>query len=131
ILDEVGRGTSTHDGLALAWAITEHLHDAVGCRALFATHYHELAQLEGRLVGLRNRHVAVHEGEDGITFLHRVAPGPAGRSYGIHVARLAGVPPAVLERAEQVLTELEGKSEAEAPRVLVPATRPGPLLRAG
>ena len=110
ILDEIGRGTSTYDGVSLAWAITEHLHDRVGCRALFATHYHELARLEGRLNGLRNDNVLVQEGADDIVFLHQIAPGGADRSYGIHVARLAGVPREVLERAEQVLGELEGRS---------------------
>jgi DNA mismatch repair protein MutS len=109
ILDEIGRGTSTYDGVSLAWAITEHLHDHIGCRALFATHYHELAQLEGRLSGLRNYNVLVREGADDIIFLHQIAPGSADRSYGIHVARLAGVPREVLERAEQVLGELEGR----------------------
>jgi DNA mismatch repair protein MutS len=107
ILDEIGRGTSTYDGLSLAWAITEYLHDRITCRALFATHYHELAGLEGRLSGLRNYHALVQEGPDGIVFLHTIAPGSAGRSYGIHVARLAGVPREVVERAEQVLGDLE------------------------
>src|SRR5205807_2005187 len=90
ILDEIGRGTSTYDGVSLAWAITEYLHDRVKCRALFATHYHELARLAERLEGLRNYNVQVHEGPDGIVFLRHIAPGSAGRSYGIHVARLAG-----------------------------------------
>ncbi len=107
ILDEIGRGTSTYDGLALAWAITEHLH-AMGCRTLFATHYHELGQLADRLGGVENHHAQVHEGPEGIVFLRQIAPGRAGRSYGIHVARLAGVPAAVLRRAEEVLAELEG-----------------------
>lgn len=107
ILDEVGRGTSTYDGLALAWAIVEHLHDQVGCRTLFATHYHELTQLAGSLPGVRNCNVAVHDEGGAVTFLHRVVPGPASRSYGIHVAQLAGVPPAVVQRAEQVLRQLE------------------------
>jgi DNA mismatch repair protein MutS len=111
ILDEIGRGTSTYDGLSLAWAITEYLHDHVGCRALFATHYHELARLADRLDGLRNYNVLVREGAGDIVFLHQIAPGSADKSYGIHVARLAGVPREVLERAEQVLGELEGKEE--------------------
>src|SRR6202040_1478843 len=85
ILDEIGRGTSTYDGVSLAWAITEYLHDQVGCRALFATHYHELAQLADKLPGLRNYNVLVREWEDDIIFLHKIAPGSADKSYGIHV----------------------------------------------
>jgi DNA mismatch repair protein MutS len=107
ILDEIGRGTSTYDGVSLAWGITEYLHDTVGCRTLFATHYHELAQLAERLPGLRNYNVLVHEAADGIVFLHKVAPGSADKSYGIHVAQRAGVPAPVLERAREVLAELE------------------------
>jgi DNA mismatch repair protein MutS len=115
ILDEIGRGTSTYDGVSLAWAITEYLHDRVGCRALFATHYHELARLADRLPGLRNYNVQVQEGTDDIVFLHKIAPGSADRSYGIHVARLAGVPREVLERAEEVLGELEGRARSGEP----------------
>jgi DNA mismatch repair protein MutS len=122
ILDEIGRGTSTYDGLSLAWAITEYLHDRLGCRALFATHYHELAQLAERLSGLRNGNVLVHEGEGGIVFLHKVAPGSADKSYGIHVAQRAGVPEEVLERAREVLAELE-KHHLETPE------RPGAKVR--
>ncbi len=107
ILDEIGRGTSTYDGVSLAWGITEYLHDNIGCRTLFATHYHELAQLAERLPGLRNYNVLVHESADGIVFLHKVAAGSADKSYGIHVAQRAGVPAEVLERARQVLAELE------------------------
>src|SRR5260370_27181770 len=107
ILDEIGRGTSTYDGVSLAWAITEYLHDEVGCRALFATHYHELAQLAEKLPALRNYNVLVKEWQDEIVFVHKIAPGSADKSYGIHVARLAGVPQAVLDRAQEVLTELE------------------------
>ncbi len=107
ILDEIGRGTSTYDGVSLAWSITEYLHDAVGCRALFATHYHELAQLADRLPGLRNYNVVVREDQVGVVFLHKIAPGSADKSYGIHVARLAGVPDEVLDRAKEVLRELE------------------------
>jgi DNA mismatch repair protein MutS len=107
ILDEIGRGTSTYDGVSLAWGITEYLHDQVGCRTLFATHYHELAQLAERLANLRNLNVLVHETSDGIIFLHKIAPGSADKSYGIHVAQRAGVPAEVLERARQVLAELE------------------------
>ncbi len=107
ILDEIGRGTSTYDGVSLAWAITEYLHTQVGCRTLFATHYHELAQLAETLPNLRNYNVLVREWQDEIIFLHKIAPGSADKSYGIHVARLAGVPPEVLDRASQVLKQLE------------------------
>ncbi|HQR09129.1 MAG TPA: DNA mismatch repair protein MutS [Gemmatales bacterium] len=109
ILDEIGRGTSTYDGLSLAWAITEHLHNEIGCRTLFATHYHELTKLAELLPGVRNWNAAVHEELGKITFIHRIAPGAAERSFGIHVAQLAGVPSKVLERAKQVLDELENK----------------------
>jgi DNA mismatch repair protein MutS len=111
ILDEIGRGTSTYDGVSLAWAITEHLHDAVGCRAMFATHYHELAQLAESLPALRNYNVQVREIDNDIVFLHKIAPGSAERSYGIHVARLAGVPTPVLERADVILKELEARHQ--------------------
>jgi DNA mismatch repair protein MutS len=107
ILDEIGRGTSTYDGVSLAWGITEYLHDRVGCRTLFATHYHELAQLAESLPGLRNCNALVHEGPDGIVFLHKIAAGSADKSYGIHVAQRAGVPEEVLVRAREVLAELE------------------------
>ena len=107
ILDEIGRGTSTFDGISLAWAITEHIHDAVGCRTLFATHYHELVELEKTKPRLRNANVAVRESEGEIVFLHRIVPGGADQSYGIHVARLAGVPAPVLERAREILKFLE------------------------
>ena len=93
ILDEIGRGTSTYDGVSLAWAIIEHLHDQVGCRTLFATHYHELTDLESSLPGIKNLNVAVKEWEENIAFLHKIVDGAADKSYGIHVARLAGVPP--------------------------------------
>jgi DNA mismatch repair protein MutS len=107
ILDEIGRGTSTYDGVSLAWAITEYLHDRVGCRTLFATHYHELAQLAEKLPALRNYNVLVREWQDEVVFLHKIAPGSADKSYGIHVARLAGVPEEVLARSREVLAELE------------------------
>jgi len=122
ILDEIGRGTSTYDGVSLAWSITEHLHDSIGCRALFATHYHELAQLADTLPGLRNYNVVVREQVDGIVFLHRIAPGSADKSYGIHVARLAGVPGEVLERASAVLAELEAHHRLNA------GPRPTPIV---
>jgi DNA mismatch repair protein MutS len=111
ILDEIGRGTSTYDGVSLAWAITEYLHDTVGCRSLFATHYHELAQLASALPKLRNYNVQVRELDNEVIFLHKIAPGNADKSYGIHVARLAGVPEAVLKRATSVLETLESRHE--------------------
>jgi DNA mismatch repair protein MutS len=107
ILDEIGRGTSTYDGVSLAWAISEFLHHQVGCRALFATHYHELAQLAETLPNLRNYNVLVREWQDDIVFLHKIAAGSADKSYGIHVARLAGIPADVLGRAREVLAQLE------------------------
>ncbi|EDM77539.1 DNA mismatch repair protein [Plesiocystis pacifica SIR-1] len=112
LLDEIGRGTATFDGLALAWAITEHLHDQVGCRTMFATHYHELCGLEARLAGVRNVHVAVHEHRGKIVFLHRVEQGAAGRSYGIQVGRLAGLPARLLRRAQRILERLEAQERA-------------------
>ena len=115
LLDEVGRGTSTYDGLALAWAVTEFLHSAAGPRprTLFATHYHELTQLAETLPRLRNVQVTVKEWGDQVLFLHRIADGAADRSYGIHVARLAGLPMAVIERAREVLRELESERTVE------------------
>ncbi len=107
LLDEMGRGTSTFDGLALAWATLEHLQRHVGARALFATHYHELTMLAEQFPRLKNLHVEVKETTQGIVFLHRIEQGPANRSYGIDVARLAGLPPAVIQRARQVLKEHE------------------------
>ncbi len=107
ILDEIGRGTSTYDGLALAWSVIEHLHEVIGCRTLFATHYHELTDLERSLSGLRNLNVSVREWQDDIVFLHKIVDGAADKSYGIHVARLAGVPREVNERAKQILSQLE------------------------
>jgi len=107
ILDEVGRGTSTFDGVSIAWATAEHIHNHVGARTLFATHYHELAQLAHSLERVRNLNVAVREWQGEVVFLHRVVPGATDRSYGIHVAKLAGVPPQVQERAQEILTHLE------------------------
>jgi DNA mismatch repair protein MutS len=106
ILDEIGRGTSTLDGLSLAWAIAEHIALEVRSRTLFATHYHELTDLAHRIAGVKNLNVAVREWEDQVVFLHRIVEGGTDRSYGIHVARLAGVPPEVLGRARQLLSEL-------------------------
>jgi len=107
LLDEIGRGTSTYDGVAIAWAVTEHLHNVIGCKTIFATHYHELTQLTEELAHARNFNVAVREAGDEIVFLHRLEPGGADRSYGIHVGRLAGLPGAVVARAREVLTLLE------------------------
>jgi DNA mismatch repair protein MutS len=108
LLDEVGRGTSTFDGLAIAWAVVEALHDrAHGAKVLFATHFHELTRLAGRLAGVRNFHVAVREWNDEIVFLHKVQPGGTDRSYGIQVARLAGLPAPVIARSKALLAELE------------------------
>jgi DNA mismatch repair protein MutS len=108
LLDEIGRGTSTYDGVAIAWAVSEHLHDQVGCKTMFATHYHELMQLPERLQHARNLNVAVRETGDTVVFLHRLEPGGTDRSYGIHVAQLAGLPAPVVERARGVLSTLEG-----------------------
>ena len=115
LLDEIGRGTATYDGLALAWAVTEHLHATPGPRprTIFATHYHELTQLSETLPRLANVHVTVKEWEGGLVFLHRIAEGAADRSYGIHVAQLAGIPPQVLSRAREVLEELETERTVE------------------
>jgi len=107
ILDEIGRGTSTYDGISLAWAIVEHLHDRVGCRTLFATHYHELTDLEKSLSGVGNLNVAVREWQDEVIFLHKIVEGAADKSYGIHVARLAGVPREVVRRSKEILAQLE------------------------
>jgi DNA mismatch repair protein MutS len=115
ILDEIGRGTATYDGLSIAWAVLEHLHDVNRCRALFATHYHELTALAAKLPGLRNATVAVREWEGEVIFLHEVQEGAADRSYGVQVARLAGLPAAVVERARVVLEALErGEREGGA-----------------
>lgn len=103
LLDEMGRGTATYDGLSLAWATVEHLHDRVGARTLFATHYHELTMLEERLSRLKNLRVTVKESGGGIVFLHTVEAGAASKSYGIEVARLAGIPAGVIARAREVL----------------------------
>ncbi|MFO0895822.1 MAG: DNA mismatch repair protein MutS [Pirellulales bacterium] len=114
VLDEIGRGTSTYDGVSLAWAIVEHLHDRIGCRTFFATHYHELTELDQSLSGVVNLNVAVREWEDQVVFLHKIVPGAADRSYGIHVARLAGVPRAVYRRAENILKKLEAEHGSQA-----------------
>lgn len=110
ILDEIGRGTSTYDGISLAWAVTEFLHDAVSCRTMFATHYHELTQLTASLKNARNWNVAVREDAEDVIFLHKIVEGAADKSYGIHVARLAGIPMDVVDRARSILMTLENDS---------------------
>jgi DNA mismatch repair protein MutS len=107
ILDEIGRGTSTYDGISLAWALVEHLHEHVGCRTLFATHYHELTDLDQSLDRVKNLNVAVREWQDEVVFLYKIVEGAADKSYGIHVARLAGVPRPVVERSKDILAQLE------------------------
>lgn len=114
ILDEVGRGTSTYDGLALAWAITEHIANRIKCRTLFATHYHELTELSELFANVKNCNVAVREWADEVVFLHKILPGGTDKSYGIHVAKLAGVPKSILERSKEILEELENTFAKEA-----------------
>ncbi|NWG54203.1 MAG: DNA mismatch repair protein MutS, partial [Hydrogenophilaceae bacterium] len=138
VLDEIGRGTATFDGLAIAWATAEHLHDANRSRAVFATHYHELTSLAGRLQACANAHLKVREWKGDLVFLHEVAPGAADRSYGIQVAKLAGAPKSVLERARAVLARLEatrGAKLADAAEAMplfehaAPAADDGPAAR--
>ena len=118
ILDEVGRGTSTFDGVSIAWAICEYLASGtVRPRTLFATHYHELTQLEDHFAGIKNYNITVRETKDGIVFLRKVVRGGSDRSYGIHVARLAGIPKAVTDRAEKILQILESEN-SEATRII-------------
>jgi DNA mismatch repair protein MutS len=114
ILDEIGRGTATYDGLAIAWSTLEHLHDVCVCRTLFATHYHELTHLQTVLDRLHCHAVEVREWQNSIVFLYKVIAGAADRSYGVHVARLAGLPDNVLHRAEQILTQLEAGQHGAA-----------------
>jgi DNA mismatch repair protein MutS len=114
ILDEIGRGTATYDGLSIAWAVVENLHEVNRCRALFATHYHELTHLQSKLKALACHCMRVKEWQGEVVFLHEVGPGAADRSYGIHVAQLAGLPPAVIARAEQVLATLEKGEQSSA-----------------
>jgi DNA mismatch repair protein MutS len=127
LLDEIGRGTSTYDGVAIAWAVTEYLHDAIGCKTMFATHYHELMQLPERLQHARNLNVAVRESGGNVVFLHRLEPGGTDRSYGIHVAELAGLPGEIVARANAVLATLEGEHrvvEGPPPRSADPGQLP-------
>src|SRR5690349_19142530 len=112
VLDEVGRGTSTFDGVSIAWAVAEHLHDQVGARTLFATHYHELVALADSRPRVRNVSVAVREHKGEIVFLRRVIAGGASKSYGIDVARLAGLPRSVIARSREIMGQLESGSQA-------------------
>jgi len=114
ILDEVGRGTSTYDGLSLAWAITEHVANGLKCRTLFATHYHELTELAELFANVKNCNVAVREWMDEVVFLHKILPGGTDKSYGLHVAKLAGIPKTVLDRSKEILEELESTFQKEA-----------------
>ena len=125
VLDEIGRGTSTYDGLALAWAVVEHIHQHIRAKTLFATHYHELTELAGQLEGVRNLHVSVKESGDQILFLRRVEPGAADRSYGIEVARLAALPMSVIERARQILATHESAEHTVTEELS--AAAPGPM----
>ncbi len=126
LLDEIGRGTSTFDGLSLAWAIAEHIHDCtrLGARTLFATHYHEMTQLESQRSGIKNYRVAVQERDGDIVFLRKIIAGKADRSYGIHVAKLAGLPPEVVDRAQAVLSQLERPESSPTISTSVPAQQP-------
>ena len=120
ILDEIGRGTSTYDGISLAWAVTEFLHDQIRCRTLFATHYHELTELTKTLPDTSNWNVAIREHGDDIVFLHKIVEGPADKSYGIHVAKIAGLPREVVERATVILAQLESDHIDESGKVKIP-----------
>ena len=126
ILDEIGRGTATYDGLSLAWAVVEHISTTTRAKTLFATHYHELTELAEHLEGVRNLQVAVKEAGDKIIFLRKVEPGKADRSYGIEVARLAGFRPTVIERAREVL-KLHERTEHRAVEELRPRADMGPV----
>jgi DNA mismatch repair protein MutS len=136
ILDEIGRGTATFDGLSIAWSVAEHLHDTLGCRTIFATHYHELTALASRRPAVKNHSVAVREWNDRIIFLRKIIPGAADKSYGIQVARLAGLPQEILDRAKAILTTLEanaaapeseGQSTGDSPPASASAAHPKPI----
>ena len=139
ILDEIGRGTATYDGLSIAWACVEHLHEVNHCRALFATHFHELTALSGKLDRVKNSTVKVREWHGEVIFLHEVAPGAADRSYGIQVARLAGLPASVIDRASEVLHLLEESERAQSrshiiddlPLFSVPVAKPAAASAGG
>ena len=136
ILDEIGRGTSTYDGLSLAWSIVEYIHNQphLGSKTLFASHYHELLELDSLLPGVSNYNVAVAEDGESVIFTHHITPGGSDRSYGLHVAKLAGLPQAVIRRAQELLESLESTDESS--RVfdsdddgkLTLSTHPNPLL---
>ena len=111
VLDEIGRGTSTFDGMSIARAVVEYIADKIGAKTLFATHYHEITELEGEVRGVKNYHVEVAEVDGRVVFTHRLVPGPSEKSYGIHVAEIAGLPKEVVERAREILSELEGKEK--------------------
>jgi DNA mismatch repair protein MutS len=119
ILDEIGRGTSTFDGLSIAWATIEHLHERNRCRTLFATHFHEMTALAAKLKRLHNATMRVKEWQGDVVFLHEVVAGAADRSYGIQVAKLAGLPPGVIERAKLVLAQLEAEDRISPARKLI------------
>jgi len=120
ILDEIGRGTSTFDGLSIAWSVAEFLHDKIKARTLFATHYHELTKLAEEREGVCNFNVAVREWNDQIIFLRKIIPGGADKSYGIQVARLAGLPKEILDRAKEILSHLEKPDGITAPSAKPP-----------
>jgi DNA mismatch repair protein MutS len=136
ILDEIGRGTSTYDGVSIAWAVVEyiHTHPKLRAKTLFATHYHELTQLADLLPGVRNYNVAVSEADGDVVFLHKIVPGGADRSYGIHVGQLAGLPRPVVQRAGEILQQLESTSgkavklNPAAPRQLALFPETNPLI---
>ena len=137
LLDEIGRGTSTYDGLSIAWAVAEYIHDrrTLGARTLFATHYHEMTQLEQQREGIKNFRVAVQERDGNVVFLRKIVAGGADRSYGIYVAKLAGLPSSVISRAQDVLFQLERPESAQitdsAPRtelVSPPLPQPHPIV---
>jgi DNA mismatch repair protein MutS len=136
VIDEIGRGTSTYDGISIAQAVLEHIHDApeLGCKTLFATHFHELTALAQKLSGMRNHRVEVSEDGGRVTFLHRIVPGGADRSYGIHVAEIAGLPAEVTARAREILERLEqarplGGASGARDQLALPIDAPHPLLR--
>ena len=126
VLDEIGRGTSTYDGMAIARAVVEYLHNRaeVAAKTLFATHYHELVELAHHLPRVRNENVAVADEDGRVVFLHKIVPGGADKSYGVHVAELAGLPKAVVQRARDVLAELEQRGDDHAPARRRPAGVP-------
>ena len=131
LLDEIGRGTSTYDGLSIAWAIAEYIHDCtrLGARTLFATHYHEMTQLEEQRLGIKNYRVAVREQDGDVVFLRKIVAGRADRSYGIHVAKLAGLPADVIGRAQAVLSQLEQPAGLiQEPLPLSSIPRPHPII---